>query len=103
MAQIIAYLTLVPIFIIVVIGAVLVVTSRNIALLFLTCSALLFTFMIFRYGWAGQEVTALNELPKDRIIIPVSQSKVLVLFTIVFWSALVGYIAIFIINMVRQQ
>jgi hypothetical protein len=102
-AQIISYLLLVPIFIILVIGAVLVVNSRNLALLFLTCAALLFTFAIFRYGWAGQEATALNELPRDRIVIPVSQSKIRILISIIFLSILLGYIALFIFNMVRQQ
>ncbi len=101
-ALIIAYLTLVPIFIILVIGAALVITSRYLAFLFLVGSALLSTFIIFRYGWAGQEVTALNKLPSDRIIIPVSQSKVRVLISIIFLSILLGYIALFIFNMVHH-
>ncbi len=104
MAQIIAYLTLVPIFIILVVGAALVTISRNLALLFLTSSALLSTFILIRYGWAGQEVTALNILPSDdRIIIPVPRSKACIFVSSIFLSSLIVYIAIFIFNMIQQQ
>jgi hypothetical protein len=92
----------VPIFIILVIGATLVITSRYLAFLFLVGSALLSILIIFRYGWAGQEVTALDRLPGDRFIIPVSQSKIRITISIIFLSVLLGYIAIFIFNMVRQ-
>ncbi len=103
-AQIIAYLTLVPIFIILVVGTALVTTSRHLALLFLISSALLSTFILLKYGWAGQEVTALNKLPSDdRIIIPLPKSKTCFIISLIFPSVLLAYIAIFIFNMVRQQ
>ncbi len=101
-AQIIAYLTLVPIFVILIIGAALLAISRSLAFLFLAGFVLLSTFMICRYGWAGNEVTLLDNLPGNRFIIPVSQSKIRFFVSIIFLSILFGYIVIFIFNMIRQ-